>query len=342
MRDRPLQLAVLGLGFMGSTHVKALRAAPGVDLAAVYSSDDQKLSGDLTAIRGNIGGPGEKLDFSGVRKHRSLEDALADPAVEAVDICLPTDLHEIVAVAALRAGKHVLVEKPMALDAFAVDRMIGAASRFRRVLMAAHVLRFMPPYTALRQAVYGGQMGRVRFAAFRRRCAAPSWGGWLLNASQSGGGVFDLLIHDVDMCLHLLGKPESVVAAGVTDAASGVDFIDAQLYYPDAVANIQGGWHHLSEYPFSMGYTVALEGGTVEYHSCDGGPKRYAPGQPVRDLEMPAADAYAAEIGYFVDCCRQQKVPALCPPKESADAVKLMLLLLESRLRGGRRLLCRI
>src|SRR5580704_17978446 len=98
---------------MGSTHLKALGNVRGVELAAVYSQDEKKLAGDLTSVHGNLGGGGEKLDFSGVTLHRQLDDVLADPDVEAVDICLPTDLHEGVAVEALRAGKHVLVEKPM-------------------------------------------------------------------------------------------------------------------------------------------------------------------------------------------------------------------------------------
>ena len=111
-----MKFAVLGLGFMGSTHLKALRAIPGVEVAAVCSLDERALSGDLTAIQGNIGGPGERLDFSRAGKYREPERALDHPDIDAVDICLPTHLHGPIAIQALRAGKHVLVEKPMALD----------------------------------------------------------------------------------------------------------------------------------------------------------------------------------------------------------------------------------
>src|SRR5438445_10404562 len=111
-----MRIGVLGLGFMGSTHLKALRGIPGVEVAAVCSSDEARLSGDLSGIQGNIGGPGEKLDFSAVKKFREIGPLLADPDIDAVDICLPTHLHSEVAIKALRSGKHVLVEKPMALD----------------------------------------------------------------------------------------------------------------------------------------------------------------------------------------------------------------------------------
>src|SRR5438094_10648174 len=111
-----MQIAVLGLGFMGSMHVGALAGSTDVELAAVYSSDARKLAGDLTAIQGNLGGPGLQYDFSGVKPYTDMQALFADTSIEAVDHCLPTYLHEQAAVAALRAGKHVLVEKPMALD----------------------------------------------------------------------------------------------------------------------------------------------------------------------------------------------------------------------------------
>ena len=104
-----MKIAVLGLGFMGSTHLKALKNIPRATLAAIMSGDEKKLSGDLTGIQGNLGGPGESMDFSSVAKYRGVEEVLRDPNVEAVDICLPTDLHAPVAIEALRAGKHVSV-----------------------------------------------------------------------------------------------------------------------------------------------------------------------------------------------------------------------------------------
>ena len=141
-----MKIAVIGLGFMGSTHLKALKNVPESELVAVVSSDEKKLSGDLSAIQGNIGGPGEKMDFSRVKKYRTITEALADPEIEAVDICLPTDQHSSAAVAALRAGKHVLVEKPMALDGAAADEILAAARKSGRVLMTGQVLRFIGAY----------------------------------------------------------------------------------------------------------------------------------------------------------------------------------------------------
>src|SRR5258708_36787014 len=111
-----MKIAVIGLGFMGSTHLKALKNVPEAELAAVVSSDEKKLSGDLSAIQGNIGGPGEKMDFSRVKKYHTLPEALADPPIDALDICLPPHQHSSAPPAAPRAGKHDVLHKPLRLD----------------------------------------------------------------------------------------------------------------------------------------------------------------------------------------------------------------------------------
>ncbi len=324
---------------MGATHLRALRNIPDVTLAAVMDQDEQRLSGDLTAVMGNIGAGGERFDFSRVRKHRSLEEAAADPDVDIVDVCLPTHLHAPAVLAALRHGKHVLVEKPMALDEAACAEMIAQARRRGRVLMVAQVLRFIPAYCSLADLLREGKLGAVRSAVFRRRCAAPTWGPWEFDPAKSGGGVFDLLIHDADMCLHLFGTPRAVTAVGYEDLPCGVDTILASLEYPEiGFVTITGGWHHVGQYPFSMEYSVLAEGGAVEYSSATAHAILYRAGGTAEHLDSNGSDWYQAEIEYFLDCCRRNAWPQRCPPEESAAAVRLMRLIVESRRLGGRRL----
>jgi predicted dehydrogenase len=336
-----MRVAVVGLGFMGSTHIRALQSIPQAELVAVCSRDEKKLAGDLSGIQGNLGGPGERLDFSGVARYRDIRQVLEDPRVQAVDLCLPTHLHAPAAIEAFEAGKHVLVEKPMALDAESSRRMIAEAGKHKRVLMVAQVLRFFPMYQALSDVLARDSMGTMRSALFRRRCAAPAWSAWLADPEQSGGGVFDLLIHDVDMCLHLFGAPEAISATGYEALASGIDIITATLHYPEQrSAIISGGWHHPKSYPFSMGYTVVADGGTVEYSSLDRPPALYSADGGREALRMEEADGYRAEIEYFLDCCRRGARPELCKPEDSANAVALALLMLEARKRNGEKIPC--
>jgi predicted dehydrogenase len=304
-----MRVGVLGRGFMGRTHLKAL---------------------------------GEIADVE-VTVEREIAKVIADPGVDAIDICLPTNLHAPVTLEALRAGKHVLVEKPMALDVSAARQMIVEARKQKRVLMVAQVLRFFPMYVALREILSSGRIGAPRSAIFRRRCGAPAWGASLSDPKQSGGGVFDLLVHDMDLCLYLFGKPETISATGYEALADGVDVITAQLHYLGGFTGvITGGWHHPKSYPFSMEYTVVAERGTVEYSSLVRSPTLYRADSEIEMLPMTDQDGYRAEIEYFLDCCRRGESPSLCPPEESADAVALAVFILDARKRNGEKIRCQL
>jgi predicted dehydrogenase len=321
-----MRLGIVGLGFMGSTHLKAARAVPGLEIGAVVSRDERKLAGDFREIRGNNGDPGGSVDLAGVTPYREIGDLLADASIDAVDICLPTGMHERVTIEALRAGKHVIVEKPMTLDGASAERMTAEAERQGRVLMAAQVIRFWPEYAALRETLESGRLGALRGAIFRRRCAAPSWGTW------EGGGAFDLLIHDFDFALHLRGLPEAVAATGYADDAAGIDLLHATLFYPDgADVLITGGWLNRGSYPFSMEFTATFDRDSVEFSTASG----------AGVMDGPPGAAYTAELAYFARCCAGEP-NRLCPPVESAAAIKLLRLALAARERRGEKIACRI
>ena len=326
---------------MGSAHLKALKCVPDATLDAILSNDDRAREGDLSGVQGNLGGPAERYDFASVKKYRDSAKVLADPDIEAVDICLPTFLHAPVALQALKAGKHVLVEKPMALTGEEAEELLREAKRQNRILMSAQVLRFFPQYQVLRDTL--PTLGATRHAFFRRRCAAPAWSKWLKNKALSGGGVFDLLIHDVDMALWLFGVPLSVSAIGSEDLARGIDILNATLFYPKGLqVSISGGWHHPKSYPFSMEYTVVADGGTIEYSSAGLPPTLYKEDGTAVPLKIGTHDGYVEEIKYFVDCVNGACQPEYCPPESSVQAVKLALLLDQARNRSGEVIPCHL
>lgn len=325
-----MRLAVVGLGFMGGVHINALKSIPAVRLAAVVSRDEAKLSGDLRGSGGNLGGGGEIFDFSRVKKYRDFTAALALPEIDAFDLCVPTDLHESMAIEALRAGKHVLVEKPMALTAAACQRMIGEARRAGRVLMAGQVLRFFPAYRVLLDAVKDS--GEIRSATFRRRCARPAWAAWQKDSSRSGGAVLDLLIHDLDFVLRLFGAPNAVTATGRVEGDA--DIVSARLFYAGGrVVDVTGGWHP-GKFPITMKYRVTGGDFSIEFNFNEH-PPRITRGGVTADMQLAKADGYAAEIAYFAKCARLGRIPELCRPEESAEAVRLAQAVVESRKRNG-------
>jgi predicted dehydrogenase len=249
-------------------------------------------------------------------------------------------MHAPVAKAALEAGKHVLVEKPISLDTAEAEALIELSKTNERVFMAGQVLRFIPAYSKLREEL--ASSGPVRSAFFRRRCAAPAWSNWLADPKKSGGGVFDLLIHDADYCIGLWGVPKSVRATGYEDLQAGVDWINAELTYPDmGPVVITGGWHHPKTYPFSMEFTVISAAATYEWPFGAPTLKKYAANGEASDVQLPETDAFAAELQYFTDCVNEGRRPEFCPPEQSAAAVRLMLDMLESRKQNGEKILCR-
>jgi predicted dehydrogenase len=341
---RQLNVALAGLGFMGTTHLKAWKQVPGVRVMAVTDADPKRRAGDLTSAGGNFGGPGEVMDFSNVRQYPTLKELLADPEIDAVDICLPTDEHGKAGLAVLRSGKHVLIEKPMATDEGEITALLDEGRRSNRILMVAQILRFSPAYVVLADALKSA--GSVRSAAFRRRCAAPTWNKWLTDPARSGGGVFDLLIHDADYCISRWGMPESVRAIGYEDLPRGIDLVHAELNYAGITADavtISGGWHLPGAYPFSMDFTVVTDKSVFEWGSA-GATEFLEYGQDGKATphKLPDSDAFAAELGYFADCVIHGRKPERCLPEESAHSVALMHRILESRKQKGALVKCTI
>ena len=331
-----MNIGVIGLGFMGATHLHAYRAIPSAEIVAAASSDPRKREGDLSAVSGNLDVSAEPLDFSGVARYRTPEELFADQEVEAVDLCVPTYLHAPLAVAALEAGKHVLVEKPMALSAAECDSMMAAAEQAGKVLMVAQVIRFWPEYAAARDWIRRGRLGIVGYASFRRRCACPDWSGWLSERAKSGGGIFDLLIHDIDYALYLFGRPSSVRAWGVEDVARGIDVVETRLAYDDGPAvSVSGGWQGRGEFPFSMEFTILGETGTLDFDSAGAALTFYAPERESESVEVKLGDGFRAELEAFIAACEAGRPPDDCLPKDSALAARIALAMRASREQGG-------
>lgn len=319
---------------MGATHAVTYAKLPGVRIAAVSARNPQTLSGDFSGVGGNLGLVLPNIDFSRTAKYENWQQLIADPAIDAVDICLPTDLHQRVAVAALSAGKHVLCEKPMALTGEECDLMLAAAQESGRVLMIGHVLRFWPAYGYLRQFVMSGETGAVQTATFTRTCGLPDWSSWLPDTARSGGALLDLLIHDLDQILLLFGAPAAIRAKSL----GSFDAVTATFLYPSgSEIRLQGGWL-ASGTPFSMAFQARTAGALLEL-----GPNGLmlsdAEGKQ-RRIEIPDVNPYVEELSYFQQCCEAGRRPDRCPPEASAAAVKVAVLLKRSRDSDGEEIQC--
>jgi predicted dehydrogenase len=319
---------------MGATHAVTYSKLPGMRIAAVSARNAQRLSGDFSDVGGNLDLALPNVDFSRTGKYRDWEELIADPAIDAVDICLPTDLHERVAVAALSSGKHVLCEKPMALTAEDCDLMLAKAEEADRILMIGHVLRFWPAYEYLQQFVALSGFGPVQAATFTRMCGLPDWSSWLTDTSRSGGAVLDLLVHDLDQILLLFGAPEAIRAK----ALGNFDAVTATFLYSNGPEiRLQGGWM-ASGTPFSMAFQVRTARALLELGP-NGLTLSDAEGKQHR-VQTPDANPYTEQLTYFQQCCQLGRKPDRCPPEAAAAAVKAALLLKRSRDLDGEQVQC--
>src|SRR5207245_5023222 len=138
-----------------------------------------------------------------------------EPNVDLVDLCVPNDEHARLAIRALEAGKHVLVEKPIALTTVDADAMLAAAGANGRLLMVAHVLTFFPEFAFAAEAIRSGRYGALQAAHLTRVISKPDWSSGIADADRSGGPAIDLHIHDTHYIGLVCGVPRAVQSRGV-------------------------------------------------------------------------------------------------------------------------------
>jgi predicted dehydrogenase len=261
-----LRIGLAGVGFMGWIHYLAYRKAKGVKLAAICTRDEKKLAGDWRSIKGNFGPPGEMVDTSAMAQYSDIADLLRDPSIDLVDLCLPPNLHAETAIAALRAGKHVFVEKPMALTAADCDKMVQAAKKAGKQILVGHVLPLLPEYAFAYKAAKSGKYGKVLGGHFKRVISDPSWLKDFFDPDKVGGPLVDLHVHDAHFIRLLFGMPAAVISQGrlrgnvVEYCVSQFQFADKSLVVSAAsgVVNQQGR-------SFTHGFEMHFEKATLYF-----------------------------------------------------------------------------
>lgn len=193
-----MRVALFGAGWIMPFHARAVKEHPAADLVAAANWRPDSLA----AL--------EKT-FSIPRTTTDWKELAADPGVDAVVIATPNALHAPQAIACLEAGKHVLVEKPMATRIEEARRMIAASKASGAFLMVAHCWRFHPDVRAMRDRVDKGEFGRV--VKTRGYGVHAGWGpsGWFTDSKLAGGGALvDMGVHAIDTARFLLGDPDPV------------------------------------------------------------------------------------------------------------------------------------
>ena len=199
----PLQVAIVGCGMVSAMHVQAIRAQENTLLAGVYDHLPEMAA--------------QKAVLYQTRCYPSYEDLLADPAVDAVAICTPSGLHAQQALQALDAGKHVLIEKPIALNLTASDRISEKESEKKLLVSVVSQLRFSQAVIETKKDLEAGRLGRIVSADLYMKYHRPQsyydQTGWRGTFAMDGGGaLMNQGIHGVDLLSYLLGPLHSITA----------------------------------------------------------------------------------------------------------------------------------
>jgi predicted dehydrogenase len=329
------RIGIAGIGFMGMIHYLAYQKLKGAKVVAMCEQDRTRLAGDWRTIKGNFGPAGEKMDLSGIEKYEKLADMLANPKIDVIDICLPPAAHAEVAIAALKAGKHVFCEKPIALSAADANRMVKTAGAVGKQLMIGQVLPFFPEYGYAYETARRGKLGRLLGGHFKRVISDPLWLKDFYDPQKVGGPMLDLHVHDAHFIRLLCGMPQAVFATGRM-RGDVAEYFTSQYLFEDRrlVVSAESGVIHQQGRGFCAGFEIHFEKGTLLYDFAviDGKPEVNMPltvlladGKVERPTMASAdpVDAFVSELAEAQKTVKSGRRSALLDGELARDAVVL-------------------
>ncbi len=207
VRQEPLRLAILGTGNISKAHIAALQSLPEARIVAGCDIRPERLEWFR-----------QQPGCQDARIYADYREMLAKEELDVVDVCTPNNVHAPAAIASLKAGCHVMVEKPMAMDPGECEKMLLAARKAGKLLAVGFQIRYTPTVQMCRRALEAGLLGDILYVkihAMRRR-GVPNWGVFGQKELQGGGPMIDIGVHQIESAHYAMGEPRPVAAAGMT------------------------------------------------------------------------------------------------------------------------------
>lgn len=326
---KKIKYGVIGLGWFGEKHCEALSGQPNVELHSLCTRNPARLA--------------EVAQTFGVR-HRftDYEQMLADPELEAVSVVTMYDKHRAPAVAALQAGKHVFLEKPMASTVDDCDAIIAAARESKGYFMVGHICRFNPRFAMAKEDIAAGKIGTIVSFSFRHNLPA-SVGGQVLPKI---GPIIGDAVHDTDLMLWYTGA-KVVTAYAQTRSIRKLRNPDLGWtmfrFDNEAIGVVETNWCLPDTTPFQIDHRMEINGteGSIsvqdthpDYSICDQTGWRFPDTTYWPLLRGRRVGVLREELAYFVNCVEQGHRPDISTPEESRAAVQACLAAEESAATG--------
>ncbi len=321
-----MNIAVVGFGLMGTTHTQSILKNKSLNLLAIVDQNLNSIKEGLQAMADDFAS--EELES--IKKYTSFDECLEQESLDAVHICVHTNLHYTMVKKALLHGLHVLVEKPFCFDIQEGEELIQLAKEKEVMLMVAHVVRFMAPYEKLKEWVQNKTYGKLKFLSLTRFSGVPQWGQWKekqKDFGSSGGALFDLLIHDIDYAADLMdGAPDKIEKVVLPGKLSKHDYINASWHYnsSDVTVRLEGGDIFHANFPFQAGFMAQFENASVQFSTQKPESIFVATDEEVKEVDAgDLNEGYSNEINYFYDCIRNSEQPQRCKPESSLETIRI-------------------
>ncbi|SMB80695.1 Predicted dehydrogenase [Deinococcus hopiensis KR-140] len=328
----PLTVGLIGVGGIATLHERGYREA-GAQVVAIADTHEATLSR-------------RQAEWNVPRAYADMEALLADPEVQAVSVCLPNAWHHEATLAAARAGKHVLCEKPIAMSLTQADEMIRVCHEAGVVLQVGHHLRTNPYAAKAHEIITSGALGRVTFLRLRQ---AHDWGGttprasFMTLASSGGGTLLDNGCHMMDLARFFGGDVRDVFARTATlgyDAEVEDTSLVSLGFESGALGSVENAWTATG---WEEAFWIYGTRGALEYTNRTGTPElrhvfRDSPGTTwdgtdVATYRFGGVSPHSRGVAAFVDAIRGGR-EIICTGEDGREAVRLVLASYESARRG--------
>jgi UDP-N-acetylglucosamine 3-dehydrogenase len=325
-----LNAVICGAGFIGSIHAKAYENIKGVTLKGIFDVNTDKVK-DFS----------EKFKISHYDK---LEDVLNDNQIDIIDICVPTFKHMEIIKKSVKAEKNILCEKPLALNIEDARTIIDIVTSSNIRFMVGHTHRFYKENLLVHEAAKTGKLGNILSCSAYRLGSRPDWSenNWIIDGGKSGGAATDFILHDIDLCNWIGGKPNLVMAQGIKSQNGAWDYMDISINYESGIKGfVEGGWMFKGEWPFTQEHRIMGEKGTAQWVSkmgkniegrnvADSKIGIFIEGNKTEYPEWIKKDPFEIEIEYFINCIKDNKPIEVVQPIDALRALQVSLAAKES------------
>jgi predicted dehydrogenase len=310
-----IRVALLGSGYVQEFHARAVHEHPNAELVAVANWREQS----ATALAERYAIPRVTTDWNEIVEATDIDAAV---------VATPNAFHAPQSVALLRAGKHVIVEKPMATSVGECDEMIDVSHASGALLMVAHCWRFRDEVLAMRERVASGELGEV--VKTRGYGAHATWGpeGWFVDPALAGGGALvDMGVHAIDTARFLLGDPTPSRVCAAIGTRYGTYQVD-----DDGVLLIT--WSNGTNSVVESGWWQPRVGGLeadTEVYGTKGYARIWDPEPPSEDYKHDTQPMYSAQMAEFLDAIAEGR-----QPRPSGEDGRVVMQVVEDAYRSAR------